>query len=225
MYVLLHLLAGVLIGLALTLVFRDRLVIVLAAVGSMLPDLIDKPLGHILLANTLDYGRIYGHTLLFICIFLIAGVVLSLRYQRVGPLLIALVAGILSHQVLDTMWAEPANWFWPVFGPFQGSAPPGFITNAFFAEILNPSEWIAGLLALFLLITGGVILLPGLFGYFRYVAVVGIFFGTIAIITGIFIQVSPLTLLSFSSETIIAGLVIILGAVALWYQWPEPLPP
>jgi hypothetical protein len=223
MYVLLHLLAGVLTGLALTLVFRDRWVIVMAAVGSVLPDLIDKPLGHIFLANTLDYGRIYCHTLLFFSAFLIAGLLLSLRYQRVGPLILALVAGILSHQLLDYMWAEPVNWFWPFFGPFQGAVAPGFITNAFFAEILNPSEWVAGLLALFLLILGGVILLPGLFGYFRYVAVAGIVFGIAAIITGIFIQVSPLTLLSFSSETIITGLVIILGAVVLWYQWPKPL--
>jgi hypothetical protein len=225
MFVLVHLLAGVLIGLALTLVFRDRLVIIMAAVGSVLPDLVDKPLGNIILAGTLDYGRIYCHTLLFVSILLIAGLILSFRYPRVGPLMLALVAGILLHQILDFMWLEPANWLWPMFGPFQGYVPPGFLQNAFFAELLNPSEWISGILVLFLLVQSGVILGPCLLKYCRYAAVAGIVFGIVAIIAGIFLWVSPLTLLSSPSTTSITSLVIILGGVALWYSWPEPLPP
>ncbi len=225
MFVLVHLLAGVLTGLALTLVFRDRLVIIMAAVGSILPDLVDKPLGHIILANTLDYGRIYGHTLLFISVLLIAGFLLALRYPRVGPLILALVAGILSHQLLDFMWVEPVNWLWPVFGPFQGYVPPGFLQNAFFTEVFNPSEWISGMLVLFLVVQSGVILCPGLLKYCRYAAIVGVVFGIIAIITGAFLWVSPLTLLSSPSATLITGLVIILGGVALWYSWLQPFPP
>ena len=225
MFALVHLLAGVLIGLTLTRVFRDRLVIIMAAVGSVLPDLIDKPLGNIILAGTLDYGRIYCHTLLFVSVLLIAGIFLSFRYPRAGPLMLALVAGILLHQILDFMWLEPVNWFWPVLGPFQGYVPPGFLQNAIFAELLNPSEWISGILVLFLLVQSGVILLPGLLPYRRYAAIAGIVFGIVAIFTGEFLLVSPLTLLSSTSTTVITSLVIILGSAALWYRWPEPLPP
>ncbi len=222
MFVLVHLLAGVLIGLTLTLIFRDRYVIIMAAVGSVLPDLIDKPLGHIFLAKSLDYGRIYAHTLLFISVFLIAGFILSLHYRRVGPIILATIAGILSHQLLDFMWAEAANWCWPVFGPFEGDVPAGFLVNAFFSELTSPIEWTCGILALFLLVQAGVILLPGLLPYCRYAAIFGIIVGTAAFISGIFLQFS-LQALHFSQIDItISSIIIILGAGSLWWKWPEP---
>ena len=223
MFFLIHLLAGVLTGLALTLVFRDRLVIIMAAVGSVLPDLIDKPLGHIFLANTLNYGRIYGHTLIFISALLLAGLFLSFRYHRIGPLILALVTGILSHQFLDFMWAQPANWYWPVFGPFQGDVPAGFLVNAFLAELTSPYEWVSGIFALFLLVQAGVILLPGLLAYRKYAAIAGIIFATASFITVIFLQSSPQPPASLPG-TLITTLLIILGAAALWWKWPEPLP-
>jgi hypothetical protein len=145
MYILAHLLAGILIGILLFLVFHDRLVILFAALGSILPDLVDKPVGHILLSGSLDYGRIYAHSLLFTGLILVFGLILSLRYKRAGPLTVALVAGILSHQLLDAMWLEPANWYWPVFGPFRGHSPE-FLVNAFWGEITNAGEWIAGII-------------------------------------------------------------------------------
>ncbi|MCX6701425.1 MAG: metal-dependent hydrolase [Methanomicrobiales archaeon] len=225
MFVLIHLLAGVLIGITLTLVFRDRVVIIMAAVGSVLPDLIDKPLGHIFLANTLNYGRIYGHTLLFFFALLIAGLLLFPVYPRAGPLILALVAGILSHQFLDFMWTEPVNWSWPLSGPFQGYVPPNFLQNAFFAELFNPSEWIAGITTLFLLVQSGVIPAPGLVPYRRCVAVAGIVFGTAVILSWIGLFASPLTLHHTPYETIITSLIIILGCSVLWYSWPTPLPP
>ena len=47
MFVLAHLLVGVLIGILLYLWRRERWLILAAAVGSILPDLIDKPLGYL----------------------------------------------------------------------------------------------------------------------------------------------------------------------------------
>lgn len=35
-------------------------------IGSLLPDIIDKPLGHLLFREALSNGRTYGHTLLFL---------------------------------------------------------------------------------------------------------------------------------------------------------------
>jgi hypothetical protein len=39
------------------------------------------------------------------------------------------------------MWHEPANWFYPLLGPFQGSMIPDYIRNYFWFEITNPGEW------------------------------------------------------------------------------------
>ncbi|MCX6698971.1 MAG: hypothetical protein NTV68_03435, partial [Methanomicrobiales archaeon] len=156
---------------------------------------------------------------------LIAGLLLYPVYPRAGPLILALVAGILSHQFLDFMWTEPVNWSWPYFGPFQGYVPPGFLQNAFFAELLNPSEWIAGIITLFLLAQSGVIPAPGLVRYSRGVAVAGIVFCAAIFLSSIFLLVSPLKLHLCAYETIITSLIIIPGCCALWYRWPTPLPP
>jgi hypothetical protein len=40
------------------------------AIGAILPDLIDKPIGSIIFASIISNGRIIGHTLLFSCFFL-----------------------------------------------------------------------------------------------------------------------------------------------------------
>jgi membrane-bound metal-dependent hydrolase YbcI (DUF457 family) len=146
MYLFAHLLFGVLIGVLLLYIFHDRLVIFFAAVGSILPDLVDKPLGFVVLEESLNYGRIYSHTLLFIGLSLIIGLLISLRYPRAGPLTLALFAGLLSHHLLDAMWLEPTNWFWPVLGPFQGIDRPDFFWRAFAGEVTNPGEWIAGII-------------------------------------------------------------------------------
>ena len=55
----------------------------IVAVLAMLPDIIDKPLGHFVLGETLNNGRIYAHTLVFlvlvaiICIIVVCLVVWS----------------------------------------------------------------------------------------------------------------------------------------------------
>jgi hypothetical protein len=45
----------------------------LIIIGSLLPDIIDKPVGMILLP--LNNGRVFGHTLLFILILLLIGLI------------------------------------------------------------------------------------------------------------------------------------------------------
>ena len=40
------------------------------------------------------------------------------------------------------MWTLPANWFYPLLGPFQGSMIPDYLLTYFWLEITNPSEWI-----------------------------------------------------------------------------------
>ena len=42
-------------------------------IGSILPDLIDKPIGEILLAGSLSHGKLFTHSLLFILILFLLG--------------------------------------------------------------------------------------------------------------------------------------------------------
>ena len=83
------------------------------ALGSMLPDIIDKPLG-LLVFGTAEQGRTFGHTLLFLMILATLAVYLKdIRMASVS-------AGVLAHLVLDSMWKSPAILFWPL----QGNFPP-----------------------------------------------------------------------------------------------------
>jgi membrane-bound metal-dependent hydrolase YbcI (DUF457 family) len=83
------------------------------AFASLLPDMIDKPAGMILLP--LDNGRVFGHTLLFLLVLLLAGS----RYR--GFLFLAF--GSLFHLLEDEMWNEPVTVFWPLLGDFPAGEP------------------------------------------------------------------------------------------------------
>ncbi len=80
-------------------------------IGSLLPDIIDKPLGNIILNDVLDNGRIIGHTLLFA--FVLASI--GLYKRRV----IYLAAGAFVHLLLDRMWGDPKTLLWPLLGGFE----------------------------------------------------------------------------------------------------------
>ena len=148
MYLLDHAMAGILIGMVLEAIAGDRRVVALGALGAVLPDLIDKPLGHIILAGTVNYGRIYFHGLTVFFLILIAGLLLYHYRRRIG--LLAIAAGMASHQFLDGMWRHPIEWFWPLLGPLpRYDYPGGFFWDAILRELAQPSEWL-----LFFLILG-----------------------------------------------------------------------
>jgi inner membrane protein len=79
-------------------------------IGSMLPDIIDKPLGHAFFAN----GRIISHTLLFAALLLILGGYFNINYKN--KWLLGLGIGTFAHLILDTMWTTPRTLFWPLYG-------------------------------------------------------------------------------------------------------------
>lgn len=85
------------------------------AIGSMLPDIIDKPLGTILF-GTPSMGRIFAHTMLFLIV--LAALALYLRDVRLA----SLCGGVLIHLGLDSLWNTPATLFWPILGPFPIAA-------------------------------------------------------------------------------------------------------
>lgn len=84
----------------------------LVIVCSILPDLIDKPLGRVILP--LGSGRLIGHTLAFLLVLIMIGI-LSGRAGHV--LAITLADGL--HLIEDRMWETPAILLWPLLGGFQ----------------------------------------------------------------------------------------------------------
>lgn len=83
-------------------------------IGSILPDLIDKPLGAFLFRSTFHNSRIFGHTLAFSIILLFVGLILLNKYKNKCILLLGICSVI--HLILDSMWFYPSILFWPYFG-------------------------------------------------------------------------------------------------------------
>lgn len=137
-----HLLIGTMIGLLAYRQLGKRTVVPVAILGAILPDLIDKPLGHLLLQSTLDSGRIYAHTLLFLGLVTAAGV-MAWRFKRTSIVLV-LAAGIGSHLVLDTMWDNPVTLLWPFLGPFEHYHYTEYFESMFVTEVTSPLEWLFG---------------------------------------------------------------------------------
>lgn len=82
----------------------------IVAVLAMLPDIIDKPLGHFILGETLNNGRIYAHTLVFLVLVAIVCIIIFRKRFWVYTV------PVLGHQALDIMWDNPKAMLWPMFG-------------------------------------------------------------------------------------------------------------
>lgn len=77
--------------------------------GSLLPDIIDKPLGLIY-----GGGRDLCHSLFFTILILAVGV--FLYRLRKSPWLLCIALGCIVHVLLDSMWLYKSSFFWPLFG-------------------------------------------------------------------------------------------------------------
>lgn len=105
---------GIGLGLAWLVGFRNRPAVDFRFVllGSILPDLIDKPLGAVFHLE----ARLWAHTLLFLTGIFAASLVPALRNLRwVG-------FGDAVHLLVDLIWQQPAVALWPLLGT---AFPPG----------------------------------------------------------------------------------------------------
>ncbi|OPY52530.1 MAG: hypothetical protein A4E49_01819 [Methanosaeta sp. PtaU1.Bin112] len=91
--------------------FLSRMSLAALALGSMLPDIIDKPLGLIVFGSP-SMGRIFAHTL----IFLILLSFLCIYFLDIR--IISITWGVFCHLCLDFMWNAPKILLWPLLGPF-----------------------------------------------------------------------------------------------------------
>jgi inner membrane protein len=113
----------------------------LLLIGSELPDIIDKPIGHIFFADTFHNGRIFAHTLLFFLVLAVIGLYLYKRHKQVWMLTIA--AGVFMHLLLDFMWQTPGTFFWPAYGfRFYRYELEGWIGNIFRSLLESPITFI-----------------------------------------------------------------------------------
>jgi membrane-bound metal-dependent hydrolase YbcI (DUF457 family) len=129
---------------------KDRRVVLLAVIGSILPDLIDKPLGHILLNSTVDYGRIYAHSGLFMLSVLFVGI--AYRQRKSSWIMLALALGIISHLLLDSMWELPVTLFYPFQGDWGMHHFPNYIEGSIMRELESAYEWMFGVSVLAMLL-------------------------------------------------------------------------
>lgn len=111
--------------------------------GAMLSDIIDKPLGNVILYS-LNNGRIFGHTLLFAILLTAVGV-----YRKK---ILSIAYGIWTHLILDRMWLNPTTLLWPLLGGFAQTDFEFWHFTVTIREPYNIIGEIAGVTILLLLI-------------------------------------------------------------------------
>jgi hypothetical protein len=140
MLILGHLVIGLIIGFILYEIFHARTLIVFCAIGSVLPDLVDKGLGHIIFSASLDNGRIFFHSLGMVLLFAVVGLIVWNYYRSFAFLVVGF--GVLLHQLADVMWTSPVTWYYPLLGPFPADVTPDYFQQAILAELTSVTEWI-----------------------------------------------------------------------------------
>ena len=140
MLILGHLVIGLIIGFILYEIFHARSIIVFCAIGSVLPDLVDKGLGHIVFSSTLDNGRIFFHSIGIVVLFAVMGLIVWKYYRSFAFLVVGF--GVLVHQAVDIMWKDPVTWYYPLLGPYPADFSPDYFGQAILAELTSVSEWV-----------------------------------------------------------------------------------
>jgi membrane-bound metal-dependent hydrolase YbcI (DUF457 family) len=135
--------------------FADLLDYRLVFLGSVLPDLIDKPLGGLVFREALGSGRIYSHTLLFLLALLGAGLLFWSKYRK--PWFLILAGGVFFHHVLDGMWLYPSTLLWPAYGwAFPKVPPEGWWLMWMKNLSTNPGAYLPEIFGLVILISFGI---------------------------------------------------------------------
>jgi inner membrane protein len=105
-------------------------------IGSMLPDIIDKPLALVMDNAVYFSGRGIFHSLLFNLLLLFGGIVFRKTWLRV------LWFGSLMHLLLDSIWHAPVTLFWPFLGWFPPYDYDSWLGNIWEGLVTNPEVFI-----------------------------------------------------------------------------------
>ena len=95
--------------------------------GSLLPDIIDKPMW-LFTNNNLGWaGRGYAHTFLFSFLLLIGGLILVARWNK--TCLITVAVGCFIHLIFDQIWLNTTTLWWPLLGPIPRAVSIGWLSS------------------------------------------------------------------------------------------------
>jgi hypothetical protein len=171
MLVFAHMCIGAIVGLFFARQTGYRSMVLVGIFGSILPDIVDKPLEVFGLGDILGYEILILHTLLALAILCMAGLLVYRFFSPPVPAIMALlIIAVGLHQVMDVAWASPERWLYPFFGPIAQSCscltpslveeagglamevPAGLVGRAFAEELLSASEWIFGIVTALILL-------------------------------------------------------------------------
>jgi len=113
--------------------------------GSLLPDIIDKPLWLLAVGYIAPSGRGYAHTLLFNLALFICGLIL-VRYRKSWLLIISLCS--FMHLIFDQIWNSPVVLLWPLLGPIPEKETVGWLFNIIQGLFSYPSVYIPEIIGL-----------------------------------------------------------------------------
>lgn len=123
-------------------IFRDPKVdIRFLVVGTIIADLVDMPIGTVILADRFSTGELWFHSLIVPTVYMVA-VLLFTRRGRTRRAFMALGVGWLFHLLLDGMWTDQNVFLWPFFGV---EIPPGespYWPLAWERAMSDPWRWI-----------------------------------------------------------------------------------
>ena len=113
--------------------------------GSLLPDIIDKPVWFLVGGVTSLSGRDYAHTLLFNLVLLLGGLVL-IRYGKSWLFIVSISS--FMHLIFDQMWRVPVVLMWPLLGPLPKREIGGWVTNIFHGLFSSPGVYVSEIIGL-----------------------------------------------------------------------------
>ena len=91
----------------------DFRIVIIAAI---LPDIIDKVIGMIILKDEISNGRLFTHSIVIVGIF--SAILLTMTKIKIirGLQILFYIIPVWLHILLDRMWEDPHTLFWPIFG-------------------------------------------------------------------------------------------------------------
>lgn len=123
-------------------IFRDPKVDVrFLALGALLPDLVDLPLGTLVLAGRYSTGELWAHSLLAATLVMV-GVLAATRRGRRRRAAMAVAVGMLFHLLLDGMWTSTEVFLWPFGGLDLPGGPRPYWAGVWERAASDPWRWV-----------------------------------------------------------------------------------
>ncbi|HUG32902.1 MAG TPA: metal-dependent hydrolase [Acidimicrobiia bacterium] len=123
-------------------IFRDPKVDVrFLLLGAVMPDLIDLPVGTLILGDRFSTSELWAHSLAAATLYM-AMVMLATRRGRRRRAWMALGVGWLFHLLLDGMWLDQEVFLWPFFGLEIPAGTSPYWSLAWERALSDPWRWI-----------------------------------------------------------------------------------